>query len=169
VPTDARPKEVGWWIKRNRLFTKLPVIEDCLEFEVAWMEWWVQMQPPWRNGEALDRMAPADADWEPIFRGGPIGFALVVAALSWWVSEVTEEGLDASGLMGAIDDVNWVVSKLLGVLSPAKKHSLDESSRDEPASKRCVIISLYFIIISNKKLAELKLLTNMPLFTNLNF
>jgi hypothetical protein len=143
--TDARPEEVQFWIRRKKLMTgkALPVIDNPLEFGVAWMAWWVNMQPPWRKRESLVKTLPADGDWEPIIRGGSNGLSLVVAALSWWISAVQPNDQHGLDLSAAIEDVSWVFSELVALLSApsmetGKKRSLEDGSKDEPKSKRCV-------------------------------
>ena len=119
------------------------------------------MQPAWRNGDAMVKVAPADADWEPILRGGPNGLAVVVTALSWWVLAIEPDDQNPLELLEAIGDVSWVLSELLGVLLSTKKHSLEEASAKEPESKRYVLTLINIISIINK-LAESNLATKMP-------
>jgi hypothetical protein len=147
LSTEARPEEVQIWISRKKLVTGkgLPKIKNPSEFGVTWMAWWVTMQPPWRKGESLVKTLPADGDWdwEPILRGGSNGLSMVVAALSWWVSAMGSNNQHGLDLMAAIEDVSWVLSELVTLLSAAgmeigKKRSVEEASKEEPKSKRCV-------------------------------
>jgi hypothetical protein len=143
LPTAARPEEVHWWIKRKKLINLLPNIAKPSEFGVAWMAWWVNMQPAWRGQESLVKTSPADGDWEPILRGGSNGLSMVVAALSWWVSAIGPDNQHGLELLAAIEDVSWVLSELVALLSAAsmetgKKHSLEDAGQEKPKSKRCV-------------------------------
>lgn len=107
------------------------------------MLWWVKMQPTWRGGERLDRTLPTETDWEPILRGGSNGLSMVVMALSWWVRAMGSNGHQDTELSVAIDDVKWVLSELVAMLSTAnldtgKKRPREEIAQEELASKRCV-------------------------------
>jgi hypothetical protein len=96
------------------------------------------MQPPWREGELLSRDVPADVDWEPILRGGSNGLALIVMALSWWIhSSNAGSGVDEE-LHGAISDVHWVLSQIVGFLAipPGSKRPHGSDDEDQPKSKR---------------------------------
>ena len=101
------------------------------------------MQPTWRGGESLDKTLPTDANWEPILRGGSNGLSMVVLALSLWIQAIGSVEQQDLKLSTAIHDVTWVLSKLVSKLSSAsmdteKKHSREETTQEEPVSKRCV-------------------------------
>lgn len=95
------------------------------------------------------RTVPADADWTDLRRGGSNGLGLVVMALSWWVGLTPTPDSD---LATAIDDVKWVLSKLVMTAHPASpsppvsstavetgsKRPSDPST-DEPRPKRCEV------------------------------
>lgn len=95
------------------------------------------MQPAWRKGESLEKSAPADANWMPLMRGGTNGLSVAIMALSWWVHAVTPPDTDLSA---AIDDVKWVLSEFVMILSSATAETgtkrRGEPSIDEPRSKR---------------------------------
>ena len=137
MSANDRPKEVHWWIKRNKSIEKFPLIENPSEYGATWKRWWIAIQPEWREGESFVKTVPADADWTNLRCGGSNGLALVVMALSWWVGAT---GTPDSDLTAAIDDVKWVVSELVMTLSStaaatgSKRPS--DSSPDEPRSKR---------------------------------
>ncbi|KAI0245561.1 hypothetical protein BJV78DRAFT_1137642 [Lactifluus subvellereus] len=154
LPTVSRPEEVHWWIKRKRLISLLPHIEKPSEFGAVWRMWWVKMQPAWRGGESLVKTLPPDADWEPILRGSSNGLSMVVIALSWWIHATGSDIDHDLELSAAIDDVKWVFSELVVMLSAvslgaSKKHPREETSQEEPISKRCVWPSHYTIMIYN--------------------
>jgi hypothetical protein len=117
------------------------------------MLWWVKMQPTWRGGESLVRTLLTDANWELILRGGSNGLFMVVMALSWWVHATGLNSQQNLKLLVAINDVKWVLSELVVMLSTlsmdtGNKHSRGESTQEEPVSKRCVRFLLYSIVIS---------------------
>ncbi|KAI0245466.1 hypothetical protein BJV78DRAFT_1287779 [Lactifluus subvellereus] len=141
LPTASRPEEVHWWIKRKRLISLLPHIEKPSEFGAVWRMWWVKMQPAWRGGESLVKTLPPDADWEPILRGGSNGLSMVVIALSWWIHATGSDIDHDLELSATIDDVKWVFSELVAMLlavslGASKKHPHEETSQEEPISKR---------------------------------
>jgi len=120
----------------------IPDIENPSEFGETWRLWWVKMQPVWREGESMVRTIPADTDWEPILRGGSNGLSLVITALSWWVGAVNLDLEPCSELLTAIDDLLWVLSKLVATLSTTtdtgKKRALEECAKEDSISKKCV-------------------------------
>jgi hypothetical protein len=126
-------------------------IENPSEFGAMLMLWWVKMQPTWCEGESLVRTLPTDANWEPILRGGSNGLSMVVMALSWWVHATGSNGQQDLKLSAAINDVKWVLSELVMLLTSStdtgNKHSRGESTQEEPVSKRCVTPKLYSIVI----------------------
>jgi hypothetical protein len=85
------------------------------------------MQPTWHEGESLVRTLPTDADWEPILHGGSNGLSMVVMALSWWVHAMGLNGQQNLKLSAAINDVKWVLSELVMLLTSSmdtgNKHS----------------------------------------------
>jgi hypothetical protein len=154
LPTTSRPEEVQWWIKRKRAVSLLPPVKKPSEFGAMWMLWWVKMQPTWRGGESLVKTLPIDADWEPILRGGSNGLSMVLVALSWWVHAMGLNGEQDLKLSMAIEDVKWVLSELVAMLSTVsmntgKKHSREETAQEELVSKRCVKFVLFPIVIYN--------------------
>ncbi|KAM6492806.1 hypothetical protein JOM56_010940, partial [Amanita muscaria] len=86
VPATLRPEEIDWWIKRGRPMDNLPQAGDTTEFGATWRSWWASMQPAWRKGESLLKEVPSEADWTQIIQGGPLGLALVVMTLAWWIT-----------------------------------------------------------------------------------
>jgi hypothetical protein len=134
---------VSWWIKRKKNPELCPQIKRPSAFGATWKEWWVKSQPPWRECEALIKVLPADADWEPISRGGANGFGLVVMALSWWIQSAKgDEELDVD-LRSAIDDVYWVVLQLTHVgtvaLVDGEKRAREDDADERPAIKKYVV------------------------------
>jgi hypothetical protein len=138
LPTALRPEEVKWWIKRKKAPDLYPDIERPSEFGAVWKQWWVKMQPPWRECESLIRILPADPDWDPIFRGGSNGLSLVLMSLSWWIHLTKDDKEYNAELCGAIDDVTWVISELVAELSVANgmKRTREVETDSEPDSKK---------------------------------
>jgi hypothetical protein len=119
-------------MKRRRLPELCPQIERLSEFAAMWKQWWVKMQPSWRERESLIRILPVDADWEPMLHGGPNSFALVILALSWWIhSAKADEEFDVD-LRNAINDVNWVVLELKNVVAATLGSKRGREADTEP-------------------------------------
>lgn len=50
-----------------------------------WWSWWVSLQPSWREGETLCNGIPMDMEWSQLMEGGPLGIALIIMMLAWWL------------------------------------------------------------------------------------
>ena len=128
MPTDSRPQEFLWWLKRGRGFTgkKLPNIDSVKEFEKQWVQWWSEAQPQWRDTQnwPFEKGDIADKDWGDFADGGKDGIYLVVVSLAWWIH--ARDSSEESKLDEAIEDVSWVLNGLLSRLATdattCKKH-----------------------------------------------
>lgn len=106
----------------------------------VFQEWWKGLQPPSRDMSGdwpPPRVIPDGADWSGLMRNGPNGFYLVVVALSWWVSHATTQALREE-FDSIVDDVNWVLMILLGLMSGSGKRSrdlVDDEENDQPRKK----------------------------------
>jgi hypothetical protein len=107
-------------MKRKRNLELCPDIERPSKFMAMWRLWWTRIQPSWCGCDSLLRNLPVNAGWEPIFRCGPNGLALVIMALSWWIHSVKDNEEFSVDLRDAIDDVSWVV---LGLIDAAVEAS----------------------------------------------
>lgn len=147
LPTLNRPTEVSWWLKRGRKVDKLPVLLEG--YGERWKKWWIGIQPKVRITSEWPPSREVSDDtttWDVLRRVGPTGFFIVMMTLSWWGKAVTGvEGSvgDDSGFQVAVEEVNWVVEKMLqgGKIMITKRPAESESdgsieSLDEPALKR---------------------------------
>ena len=110
-------------MKRKRLSALCPAIDKPSEFGAAWLQWWVKMQPSWREGESLIRNLPDDADWGMISHAGSNGPALVLMTLSWWIACTKEDEQLSVELSTAIGEVQWVLSQLVKAFGGATSES----------------------------------------------
>ncbi|KAG6825567.1 hypothetical protein H0H92_003238 [Tricholoma furcatifolium] len=137
LPTDSRPEEIMWWMKRKRMFTNIPQVCSP-EYAVCFQQWWRDMQPEWRtqgvaDGESLTRNVPVDVDWGKMSFGGNNGMFLVLLGLSFWAlaSDFTATQNTFDEL---IDDVSWAFKTMVGSLAGRKRPM--EANQSSPASKR---------------------------------
>jgi hypothetical protein len=114
------------------------------EYGRIWWSWWISLQPSWREGETVCKAIPTDVDWSQLMEGGPLGIALIVMTLAWWLAA---EGDNAkafanSRLAAAIADITWVLEQLVLTLerhpmpSASTSNSAPASKASKPKSKR---------------------------------
>ncbi|KAG6834882.1 hypothetical protein H0H93_006675, partial [Arthromyces matolae] len=90
--TKKRPEEwQRWTTKSKRLYSDTPAIRDPMEFGLAVVNWWKEIQPPVRQASAtLMPVAIKDIPnlnenmWTALRKGGPNGMITLVTLLAWW-------------------------------------------------------------------------------------
>ena len=118
-----RPPQVDWWVGRGR--SKAPFIKDVASFESSWWTWWKALQPSWRNAVGVDgrldsshrTLLAGDEGWSAMDKHGQNAFLTVLATIVWWNSGLLvkgEEGISDPGWTAAVEDVEWVISQVLG-------------------------------------------------------
>ncbi|KAG6807840.1 hypothetical protein H0H92_006236 [Tricholoma furcatifolium] len=141
LPTEFRPEEIGWWMKRKRLFTNIPKICST-EYSISFDAWWRDIQPCWRSeniadGGTLTHTVPVGASWDKMALGGPSGMFLVIVALAFWAlaadAAATQDAFD-----GAVSDVAWAFKAMMPSLSSPGKRVMEDTADDRATSKRCV-------------------------------
>ncbi|KAM6491452.1 hypothetical protein JOM56_013021 [Amanita muscaria] len=122
VPATLRPEEIDWWIKRGR------PMDNFLKQETR--PNLVRRGEAGGKGESLLKEVPSEADWTQIIQGGPLGLALVVMTLAWWITATKDdEGLfTGTNLSAAITDVGWVLEKLAVAILESRKENLKRPS-----------------------------------------
>ena len=145
LATKNRPSEIAQWQKNGRKYAILPKIEDLSQYRPSWQSWWWSLQPEWRQlseGTVSRDMPDSLEQWEGLCQGGSNGLFMVVLALAWWATELSEVS-DDDELCAAIDDVTWVMQSMASLLKAgreaggvkrARANSVDGS--DEVAAKR---------------------------------
>ncbi|KAG6809104.1 hypothetical protein H0H92_001590, partial [Tricholoma furcatifolium] len=140
LPTETRPEEIHFWMKRKRLFTATAVPEVCSpEYAVSFGQWWRDMQPSWRTenmspDEPLTRHVPSDAHWDNLLSGGTNGIFLVIVALAFW-ARAPDFASTERAFREAVDDVAWVLMTILPLLPCTGKRPGNDDAEAKPASK----------------------------------
>ncbi|KAF9033391.1 hypothetical protein BJ165DRAFT_1332159, partial [Panaeolus papilionaceus] len=78
------PAAVGMWVGRGRSTTWRPEIEEARVFGMQFNQWWLELQPSWRNMNGRLACQEVDGDWECLRSPGPNGLLSVVAMLFYW-------------------------------------------------------------------------------------
>ncbi|KAG6818766.1 hypothetical protein H0H93_002005 [Arthromyces matolae] len=90
--TKKRPEEwQRWTTKSKRLYSDTPTIRDPMEFGLAVVKWWKEIQPPVRQESTTlmplaikDIPNPDENMWTALRKGGPNGMITLVTLLAWW-------------------------------------------------------------------------------------
>lgn len=140
-----RPSEIALWQKNGQKYAILPKIEDLSQYRLSWQSWWWSLQPKWQqlSDGTVSRDVPDMVEqWEGLCQGGSNGLFMVVLALAWWATELSE-GSDDNELFAAIDDITWVMQCMASLLNAGreaggvKRARVDDAdSSDEVAAKR---------------------------------
>jgi hypothetical protein len=93
----------------ERPYAVPPPIDDFMLFLDALLAWWVQLQPPWREGGELSKQRPQSPVWGGLKIGGPCGLYSIVVSLAWCLKVCTDEPVFTS----LVDDVTWVLIELV--------------------------------------------------------
>ena len=145
LATKNRPSEIALWQKNGRKYAILPKIEDLSQYRPSWQSWWWSLQPKWRqlsDGTVSRDMPDTLEQWEGLCQGGSNGLFMVVLALAWWATELSEV-FDDDELLAAIDDVTWVMQCMASLLKAGREVGMVKRARvdngdgsDEVAAKR---------------------------------
>ncbi|EDR02024.1 uncharacterized protein LACBIDRAFT_332793 [Laccaria bicolor S238N-H82] len=144
----SRPSQVDWWVGRGR--SKAPLIQDVASFERSWWTWWKVLQPSWRNAAGVDgrlgsshcTVLTGDEGWSVMDKHGQNVFLTVLATLVWWNSGLLDkgkEGVNDPGWIAAVEDVQWVLSQVLGwkaTLAPQVTSTTKSTKQTMTAKKR---------------------------------
>ncbi|KAI0059385.1 hypothetical protein BV25DRAFT_1773930, partial [Artomyces pyxidatus] len=86
LAASGRPKEVGWWVQRHRVYEKPPAITDVRAYGGTLKGWWASLQPSWRGAAwpLTKGEEPEDENWDKTRKGGANGIVMLVIALAWW-------------------------------------------------------------------------------------
>jgi hypothetical protein len=109
--SKKRPKAVGDWVSRARVF--MPEIKREVFGHQFW-EWWADINPEWRTNQRP--MIQEDGkSWASLEFRGQNGFLNVMACLKWWRDAMETPSPDWEE---AVDDVTWVLGKMKGLVVP---------------------------------------------------
>lgn len=111
VPTYRRPKAVGWWSSRARP-SKLPPYDSLNSFKADIVEWWVAIQPGWREIQP-GKVSRVEGDWERLYQPGINGLLNIIILAYWWARILTErDSVGDETYSWFVSDVTWVLSQL---------------------------------------------------------
>ncbi|KAG6807201.1 hypothetical protein H0H92_008434 [Tricholoma furcatifolium] len=139
LPTESRPEEIQWWMKRKRLFTNIPEVCSS-EYSVSFQRWWHDMQPSWRkediaDTEPLTRDVPIGAMWDRMSSGGNNGMFLVVVALAFWALS-PDMATTQVAFENAVADVTWTFKMIVPTLSGEGKRRIEDATEEDSQAKR---------------------------------
>ena len=118
LSSKQRPDIVSHWIKCGRRTDPQPNISDVSKYSAAWWEWWADLQPQSRKGEDQSHLRQSVEDgesWAGLRKGGVNGIFNVIAAISWWL-QVVQTRNEIEDVERAIDDVLWVIGRIVAGL-----------------------------------------------------
>ncbi|TEB19583.1 hypothetical protein FA13DRAFT_1718654 [Coprinellus micaceus] len=126
LKSDGRPSGVGGWMAlKGQKRAAIPDF-DMVPFLESFLKWWCLLQPAWRtfgveseDPSVFSRDVPAGEKWGQLAKAGMSGFYVVVVALSWALAKVSGEA--PVQLVSAVDDVAWVLYKLVATASGSAK------------------------------------------------
>ncbi|KAI9063908.1 hypothetical protein FKP32DRAFT_1571013 [Trametes sanguinea] len=112
LDTAYRPPQVAVWLRiLRRNIKRSPDINDEQEYAKMWQQWWVALQPPWRELDENGWPAQVgDGEWECLVSPGKNGLLIVLLSLVWWHEVATDQTL--SLWTTAISDVAWVITTM---------------------------------------------------------
>ncbi|PPQ82465.1 hypothetical protein CVT26_012727 [Gymnopilus dilepis] len=90
LKTLDRPGCVTEWIKKQRLTTWRPTIDDFIAYEAEYRKWWISMQPSWRVSKEgdIDQLS-VNGDWGELRKAGMNGIYSILACLFFWGDALT--------------------------------------------------------------------------------
>ncbi|KAK7020040.1 hypothetical protein R3P38DRAFT_3198597 [Favolaschia claudopus] len=112
-----RPGEIKGWIARARVGGPQPPIKDLFTFSGTWWNWWMKLNPSWRE-KAYDgrRLLKAgEGEWELLTsQTGPNGLLNALICLRWWrdVLAGTADGREIKEWAEAVNEVDWVLNEI---------------------------------------------------------
>ncbi|KAI0038707.1 hypothetical protein FA95DRAFT_1452982, partial [Auriscalpium vulgare] len=88
INSAVRPEVFAEWLRKKRVYTWQPDIEDVAEYGEGWRKWWISLQPEWRCEDAETwpplRVEGRESSWSKLRKGGANGLLTVLIALTWW-------------------------------------------------------------------------------------
>ena len=115
--------------------------------------WWRKLQPEWRQhaaDTALENLREPvlEEKWERTCIGGPNGMFSVILTLAWWIAEL--DGKTEDNLIVALDDVKWVLSKMIENGVP-NDEDLESSGKKRSAASQPEAAPLAFKVVTKKR------------------
>ncbi|PPQ76699.1 hypothetical protein CVT26_004469 [Gymnopilus dilepis] len=90
LKTSDRPSCITEWIRKQRLTSWRPNINDFDAYEAEYHKWWISMQPPWRVSKEgdVDQLS-VNGDWGELRKAGMNGIYSILAGLFFWGDALT--------------------------------------------------------------------------------
>ncbi|KAJ7693270.1 hypothetical protein B0H16DRAFT_1751590 [Mycena metata] len=111
--TEGRPIQVSEWVRYARKALVKPAIDDVEAFGQKWWEWWILMNPNWRERSSfaprthprLEQTAGGE-EWGAVDYSGPNGILNVLICLRWWRDAMGPND-NEEYWVEAVEDVIW--------------------------------------------------------------
>ena len=114
LSTTYRPKAITWWTGRARP-AKLPPFDSLKSFTNSITQWWIFIQPTWREIKS-DKISRTTGDWERLYQPGINGLLNVVVLAYWWARILAERDSPVDSVYSwFVSDVTWVLTQLTSV------------------------------------------------------
>ncbi|KAJ7720534.1 hypothetical protein B0H16DRAFT_1336020 [Mycena metata] len=117
--TDGRPIQVGNWIQYARRGVVKPAIADVKRFGQEWWDWWLLMNPNWRQSLPLGRLEQARGGegWDAVDHSGPNGILNAIICLRWWKDALEQGNAEQEKEWKlAVNEVIWVIEAIKSVI-----------------------------------------------------
>ncbi|KAJ7030998.1 hypothetical protein C8F04DRAFT_960955 [Mycena alexandri] len=116
--TEGRPIQVSEWVRYARKAPVKPPIDDVEAFGQKWWEWWVLMNPNWRERSSfaprthprLEQTAGGE-EWGAVDYSGPNRILNVLICLRWWKDAMGPND-DEEYWVEAVEDVIWALGQI---------------------------------------------------------
>jgi hypothetical protein len=121
--TSDAPRPIKSFAKKTS-FNRLPTISNTATFAQQFRDWWISLQPAWRQKTSTGRKKaavasatalplhkaalPNNGSWGELRKGGPAGCCIILYALCGWLKEVCD-AKDRKAWHVCADDVKWVL------------------------------------------------------------
>ncbi|KAJ6467619.1 hypothetical protein C8R47DRAFT_990325 [Mycena vitilis] len=107
-PAKKRPTQIRDWVGRARNPNYTPAIPNVEKYGEEWWEWWVDINPAWRQKKRPMKRGNGPS-WSCLDLNGPNGFLNVLMGLKWWRDKLEDASPEWEE---AVDDVTWVLQQM---------------------------------------------------------
>ncbi len=95
----SRPNGLSKWIQGSRQKAREPDLsgDSFSSFTRSFWDWWLKLQPRWRQVEAVDQLEPAETfgnEWQTLNKYGKNGWFCLLVSLKWWGAAPTHQSVD---------------------------------------------------------------------------
>ncbi|KAF8834543.1 hypothetical protein BDN67DRAFT_985248 [Paxillus ammoniavirescens] len=119
LSSKGRLDVIHWWISCTH--NGCPPICDLDKFSGQFWAWWCALQPTWQDltvpihGYALVKLHNISGDWTTLDKPGLNGFYSILAAISWWGAELSDQASNWQLALwdAVVDDVHWTMEQII--------------------------------------------------------